>query len=61
MSTKKDHARLKWGGLIVRAVQAYGKLLEAGKMEQVAKDIAEMKPFIIKKWSRKDAKKSKTK
>lgn len=46
MEQKKDYSRLKWGGLIVRAVQAYGKLLEVHELEQMAKDIEQIKEKV---------------
>ena len=43
---KSDRSRIKWGGLIVRAVQAYGKLLETVQLDELAKDIEEIKKEI---------------
>ena len=31
---KTDNARLKWGRLIVQAVNSYGKLLESAELEE---------------------------
>lgn len=34
INNKRDHTRLKWGRLIVQAVNSYGKLLETAELEQ---------------------------
>ena len=43
---KKDCSRLKWGGLMVRAIQAYGKLLETVQLDKLMKEIEEIKQHV---------------
>ena len=34
LKTKKDEQRLKWGRLMVQAIQVYGRLLETEELEK---------------------------
>jgi hypothetical protein len=43
---KPDSNRIKWGRLIVNAVQAYGKLLELDELETMKEDIEKIKEKI---------------
>lgn len=43
---KSDRSRIKCGGLIVGAVQAYAKLLETAQSDQLAKDVELIKKKV---------------
>jgi hypothetical protein len=46
VNNKQDERRLKWGRLIVNAVQAYGKLLETVQLDELMKEIEAIKEKV---------------
>lgn len=46
METKKDCERRSWGRLVVQASQAYGKLLETVELDQIMREIEEIKKHV---------------
>lgn len=46
INNKKDHTRMKWGRLMIQAINSYGKLLEATQLDELAKEIQGIKEHI---------------
>jgi hypothetical protein len=43
---KKDYSRWKWGNLSIKAINAYGKLLDSHELESMARDIEAIKEKV---------------
>jgi len=46
INNKPDHNRLKWGRLMVQAINTYGKLLETTQLDQLAEDVKKIKEKV---------------
>jgi len=46
VNNKKDETRLKWGRLIVNCISAYGKLLETVQLDEMMREIQEIKEHV---------------
>jgi len=46
VNNKKDETRLKWGRLMVQAIQVYGKLLETVELDQIMTEIEAIKKHV---------------
>ena len=49
INNKPDKERRAWARVSITAIQAYGKLLETHQLDQLAKDIEEIKKEIRQK------------
>jgi len=47
---KSDSSRIRWGRLIVQAVKTYGELIKIEEIEDLRKEVDELKTVVKQKW-----------
>jgi len=47
---KGDPLRIKWGRLIVQTIKVYGELIKNEELEDLRKEVDELKTVVKQKW-----------
>ena len=47
---KSDSSRIKWGRLIIQSVKVYGELVRNEELEELSKEVEELKAEVRSKW-----------
>jgi len=49
---KSDSSRIKWGRLIIQSVKVYGELVRNEELEELSKEVEELKAEVRSKWQK---------